>query len=253
MNYTDREKQILEILQETPVIDMKRLMQKIYVSEATLRRDLKKMEEAGLIVRPHGKVKLVATFADNIQEFGFRASLQNPVKKRLAEQAVASCVKDGEVIMLDASSTAMHAVPFLCNYNNVIVITSGIKTALLLAETHLRFYSTVGRALNTAFSYIGQTAIDTLKTFNADVCFVSARGLNDQGFITDTSERENDVRYTIMQQSKRKVLLIDSSKINNDFWLNLCPISEFDDVFCDKPLPERIAKLVKNFHLIDAD
>jgi DeoR family fructose operon transcriptional repressor len=193
---------------------------------------------------------LVASTAENFLEFSFRESVQNPVKKRLAEQAVATCAKDGDVIMLDASSTAMHTVPFLSNYNNVIVITSGIKTALLLSGTHIKFYSTGGRALNVASSYIGQTAIDTLKEFNADVCFVSIRGLSDQGYITDSSERENDVRYAIMQQSKRKVLLIDSSKIGKNFWLNLCHISEFDDVFCDKPLPEYIAKQVRNFHLV---
>ena len=241
----------MQILQEMPTIDFRRLMQQIYVSEATLRRDLKKMEQSGLIIRLHGKVKLAASSADKMLESSFRENFQNPIKKRLAEKAIASCVKDGDVIMLDASSTAMNTIPFLSNYNNVIVITSGVKTALLLSGTHLKFYSTGGRAINVAYSYVGQTAIDTLKSFNADVCFVSSRGLSEQGFVTDSSERENDVRYTIMQQSKRKVLLIDSSKINKSFWLNICHISEFDDVFCDQPLPEPIAKHVKNFHLID--
>ena len=253
MNYTEREKQILQILEETPTMDMKRLMQRIYVSEATLRHDLKKMESAGLIIRPHGKVKLATSFADKMLESSFRESLRNPIKKRLAKHAIASCVKDGNVVMLDASSTAMHTIPFLSNYNDIIVITSGIKTALLLSETHIKFYSTGGRAINVAYSYIGQTAINTLKSFNADVCFVSCRGLSEQGFVTDSSERENDVRYTIMQQSKRKVLLIDSSKINSGFWLNIGHISEFDDVFCDQPLPPHVAQQVKNFHLIDKE
>lgn len=127
MNYTEREKQILEILQENPVINVKRLMQQIYVSEATLRRDLKKMEQAGSITRLHGKVKLASSFADKMLESSFRESLQNPTKKRLAEQAIATCVKDGNVVMLDASSTAMNTVPFLSDYNDIIVITSGIK------------------------------------------------------------------------------------------------------------------------------
>jgi DeoR/GlpR family transcriptional regulator of sugar metabolism len=253
MKYTDREKQILDILQDTPLIDFRKLLQQIYVSEATLRRDLKKMEQAGLIILPHGKVKLATSFADKMLEASFRENLQNPIKKSLAERAISSCVNDGNVIMLDASSTVMHTIPFLSNYNNIIVITSGIKTALLLSGTHVKFYSTGGRAINVAHSYVGQTAINTLKTFNADVCFVSCRGLSDQGFACDSSERENDVRYTILQQSKRKVLLIDSSKINKNFWLNICHISEFDDVFCDKPLPEHIAKHVKNFHLINKD
>ena len=54
-----------------------------------------------------------------------------------------------------------------------------------------------------------------------------------------------------MKQSKRRVLLLDSTKINKNCWHNLCDISEFDDVFCDKPLPENIVKKVKNLHIIE--
>lgn len=251
MSYVDREKQILSVLKDYPTLNVKTLMQKIYASEATIRRDLKKMEEKGLIIRPHGKIKLASTLADQPYEFSFRENFQSPIKKELAKQAVALYVKSGNVIMLDASSTVMNAVPFLSKHNDIVVITSGLKTSLLLSQTPIKFYSTGGRAINTSYSYIGQTAINTLKNFNADVCFVSCYGLNEQGFATDSSERENEIRFAIMKQSKRKVLLIDSSKIGKSYWHNLCHISDFDDVFCDKPLPENLLKHVKNFHLIN--
>lgn len=251
MAYLDREKQILSILEETHTISIRDLMQKIYASEATIRRDLKKLENNGLILHLHGKITRASSFAEKNVELSFRENLQNPIKIRLAEKATSACVEHGNVIMLDASSTAMNMVPFLSKYNDIIVITSGLKTSILLSQTPIKFYTTGGRAMNTSYSYIGQTAIDTLKNFNAEVCFVSCHGLSEQGFATDTSERENDVRYTIMKQSKRKVLLIDSTKINNGCWHNLCHISEFDDVFCDKPLPDNVAKYIKNFHLVN--
>ena len=251
MAYIDREKQILNILKQFPTVTIQTLMQQLYASEATIRRDLRKLEEKELIIHSYGKITAASVSAEKTVGLNLRENLQNPIKQKLAESAISTCINNGNVIMLDASSTAMNAVPFLEKYKDLIVITSGLKTALLLSQTAIKFYSTGGRAVNTSYSYIGQTAIDTLKHFNADVCFVSCHGLSEQGFITDASERENDVRYTIMKQSKRKVLLIDSSKFNKNCWHNLCLISEFDDVFCDKPLPEHIAKLVKNFHLVD--
>ena len=45
MGYTDREEKILSILQKTPTVDVKSLTKTLYVSEATLRRDVKKLEE----------------------------------------------------------------------------------------------------------------------------------------------------------------------------------------------------------------
>ena len=51
MAHNDREKQILTLLQETPTIGIKVLTQKLYASEATIRRDLRKMEQNGLIMK----------------------------------------------------------------------------------------------------------------------------------------------------------------------------------------------------------
>ena len=58
----------------------------------------------------------------------------------------------------------MNMVPFLSKYNDIIVITSDLKASILLSQTPIKFYTTGGRAMNTSYSYIGQTAIDTLKT-----------------------------------------------------------------------------------------
>lgn len=250
MAYQDRETQILEILAETPNISVQALIQKLYASEATVRRDLKKLEAKGLIIRPHGKIVRTATFAEKMTELTERENYQNSVKRKLAEVAVKTLTRDGNVIMLDASTTVMNCIPYLSDFNDIIVITSGIKTAMFLSQTAIKFYSTGGRAINTSYSYIGQTAIDTIKTFNADICFVSCHGLSEQGFATDTSERENDVRNAILNQSKRKVLLLDSSKIDKNCWHNLRHVSLFDDVFCNALLPEHILKSIKNFHLV---
>ena len=250
MAYTEREQNILNILNDTPSVDVKTLTRLLFASEATVRRDLRKLEEKGLIIRAHGKALNASVYADKNVGFDFREQLLSPVKKKIARAAVNFCVTDGNVVMLDASSTAMCAVEYLKDKKDVIVITSGLKTLMLLSQTDLKFYSTGGLAINKSSSFVGQTAINTVKSFNADVCLVSCHGLSRNGYVTDTSERENDLRNAIVKQCKRKVLLIDSSKLEQEFWHNLCNISEFDDVFCDTPLPDEILKTVKSFHIV---
>lgn len=251
MSYSDRKKQITQLLREKTTIDIKSLTKLLYASEATVRRDLNKLEQEGLIIRTHGKAVSTSVYADKNEEFRVRETFASPIKKQIALAAVRDCVSNGQVVMLDASSTAMCTIEFLNKlYKDLIVITSGIKTLMSLSQTNIKFYSTGGRAINDSSSFIGQTAINTIKSFNADVCFISCHGLSEKGYATDTSEFENDVRRTILNQSKRKVLLIDASKINKKCWHNLCSLSLFDDVFCNTPLPDEIAKNVKNFHLV---
>ena len=250
MSYNERKQQILSLLSETNTVEVSTLTKFLYASAATVRRDLARLEEEGLIIRSHGKAVSVNLYADKCIPYGQRESVGSPAKKRIAEAAVEAHAREGAVIMLDASSTVLQTVERLGEFNNLIVITSGINTLIELMKTNICFYSTGGRAINQSSSFVGQTAMDTLKSFNADVCFVSCHGLSEGGFVTDTSERENDIRAMMMKQSRKKVLLIDETKINQNCWHNLCHISDFDDVYCNAPLPDEIRKAVKSFHLV---
>lgn len=248
---SERITKILAKINEMQSVNVKTLMHLFYASEATIRRDLRTLEEEGLIIRSHGRALSIATNANATISFADRKQTAKAQKILIAQKAVVDCVKEDYVIMLDASSTAMEIVAFLKNYKDVIVVTSGIETLLHLAQTDLKYFSSGGQAFNKSYSFIGQTAIDTIKTMNADICFVSCHGLSDDGYTTDNSIFENDVRKAILKQSRRKVLLIDSTKINKNYYSNLCHISEFDDVYCDKELPHHIQDQVKNFHLVD--
>ena len=249
----DRLEKILEIVKTQQSVDIKTLMKLFYASEATIRRDLALLEQQGLIVRSRGKAVNNQVQADIASIFAHRKNIESVAKYKIAKQAIKTCMRDNFVVMLDASSTAMATIEFLKNYKDTIVVTSGIQALFYLAQTDLKYYSTGGQSFHKSSSFIGQTAIDTVRTFNADICFVSCHGLSETGYATDTSVFENDVRRALIQQSKRKVLLIDGTKINLGCYSNLCSISAFDDVFCNKPLPEHIQAQVKNFHLVEMD
>ena len=244
----EREKEILTILEKKYMISVKELADLLFVSEPTIRRDLSGMEKKQLILRTHGKVIANKISANTNMALSAREQHMYNIKSNLAEKA-ASLVNDGDVIMLDASSTASHLIKYLEKFKDIVVITCGIKTSYMLAQTGIKFICTGGEAINKSFSLIGQTAISALQSYNADICFVSCHGLSETGFATDTSVPENDIRYMLMKQSKRKVLLIDSTKINKGYWHNLCDISEFDDVICDTSFPNPIMQKIKNLIL----
>ncbi|MBR1866994.1 MAG: DeoR/GlpR transcriptional regulator [Clostridia bacterium] len=245
-----RENQILESLSKTDYLTLKDLKKQIFASESTIKRDIVKLEKKGLVIRSHGKIISASVFADKTIGLSFRETTEKTAKKKIANAAVNVCAKDGDVIFLDASSSAMFSVNCLTDLKDPIIITSGLKTSFLLSKTPLKFYVTGGKSINSSFSLVGQSAIETVNRFNADLCLLSCHGLSDQGYATDKSESENDLRRAMMSRSKRKVLLIDASKINKTCYNNLCHIGEFDDVFCDAVLPPEIMRSVKNFHLV---
>ena len=245
----ERQKNILTLLEENSALEVSALTEILYASAATVRRDLKKLEDKGLVLRSHGKAVSTRQYAGGNTAFDTRMLLAREAKNKLARAAVEKYVQTGDMIILDASSTAAYAVEYLSD-KKVTVITSGIRTLSLLAGTDLDFYSTGGRAVKGSYSLVGQSAIEYLSLFNASVCIMSCHGLTPSGFTCDTSEPEIELRRAMLRRADKKILLIDSSKIGKTYQYNLCHISEFDYVLCDTPLPEEITRTIKNLHII---
>ena len=132
--------------------------------------------------------------------------------------------------MLDGSTSAYHIIPHLRDKKDIIVITSGAKAALLLAEMGIPTISSGGVMINRSYSYVGEDAIRTLLKYNADIAFFSCRGLSDEGIPSDNSPEENEVRRAMIKRAKFRVLLCDEKKIGNVYLNNLCDPSEIDEI-----------------------
>ena len=156
-------------------------------------------------------------------------------------------VRDGMVIMLDGSTSAYHLVPYLSKFKDIIVITSGAKTAVALAELQIPVFCTGGRMRTNSFSYIGKEAEDAVRKYNADIVFFSCHGLSEDGTMSDPSVDECHLRQVMMQKSREKYLLCDSSKLNKTYFYDMGSIGQLDGVISDEALPEKILEALKNF------
>lgn len=241
MPFYERENQILDILATHEDISLVELSEKLFISLPTLRRDLIKLEKKGLILRGHGKATLVKNAADTKIPFSLRAQEQNSAKNLMAKLA-SSHIKDGDTIMLDASTSAYCMIPYIAQFKNVIVITNGAKTALMLAQYGIKNICTGGHMINKSFSYIGEDAINLVSRYNADIFFFSCRALSLDGTPSDTSIEENDVRRAMMKHSQKNIMLCDGHKIGKICLNNLCSLDDIDEIISDVPLPESIKK-----------
>ena len=242
MPYYDREQKILDILYSCDSVELTELAGQLFVSLPTLRRDLIRLEKKGLAIRGHGKVSPAKNSADAKIPFALRENEQTPAKNIIAKTA-ASYVKEGYTVMLDASTSAYCMVPYLADIKNIIVITSGAKTAMLLAHYGITTVCTGGKMLNKSLSYIGYDAASTLERYNADIAFFSCRGLTNDGIPTDSSAEENHIRSVMMKQSAKKYLLCDGHKIGKVYLNNLCRYDDLDGIISDVVLPEKLDAL----------
>ena len=200
MRFCERHEKILEILNERSSASVKFLADKLFVSLPTIRRDLNYLEKQNRLRRTFGGAILNN---NNVSEIPFelRDSVDTKIKDELALQA-SKYIKDDMVIFLDASSTVLRLVPYLRNHKNITVITNSPKVNLALAELNIISYSTGGMLLKNSKAFVGNFAVEFINKFNADICFLSCRGISEEGMLNDGSIEESDIRLAMMNNSK---------------------------------------------------
>lgn len=223
----DRHNAIMKILKEEKNITAKELCSRLYVSPATIRRDLAVLEKKGLLTRSFGGAVLNEMFPNQIP-LSVRSQSNISEKKKIAAKA-AKIIRPGETIFMDASTTTYFMLPYLRNIPDITIITNNPQICLTLAEYKIRNYCTGGEMLNDSVAFGGSHAEQYIRGIRATSMFFSARGI-DETTITDSSILERDIKIAMMECAKRKIFLCDKHKSGKCFPYVIANISDVDEI-----------------------
>ncbi len=231
MSVFNREEEYLKLLRQR-AYTVKELSSVLYVSQPTVRRDLIVLKEKDLLVCQRGVVRLKGKTADQRIPL-FVRDLESTEEKTAIGKTASLLVKDGDVIFMDASTTACHILPYLKNYKNLLLITNGATAAITATGLGIKTICTGGEMTPESLSFVGTDTEDLLKRYNADLAFFSCRGISEDGFVTDNSILENAVRRIMIRQAKKAYLVCDRSKMGKTFLNTLCHRDELCGVITE--------------------
>lgn len=222
----ERQEEILDILNRNKSATVEELAAELFVSGATIRRDLRAMEKQGLIKRSHGGAM---PFKSSAEESAFAIREQeNIVAKKTMANLAAKLIKNGDSVFIDSSSTTGAVIPLLNNYQYLSVTTTGIRNALLLSQTNsVKIYIAGGQIQNHSNSIIGTDTMDYISRIHADICLVSCSGLDLENGFTESSIEQAKLKQQMRKNSTLVAVLCDSTKFGKTF---LCTDFHFDDI-----------------------
>ena len=234
---------ILETLNSDKNMTVKQLAAKMYVSEATMRRDLTKMEQLGFLKRYHGG----AVVAEKTVEPSVIIRMeQNSAEKRRIAEAAAAEVTAYSSFMLDSSST----VKCLSDYWNIrhsVVFTTGIETAAVFSKISDTEVVIPGGVLKyNNYSVEGPLTLESINNFRADVLLCSCGAVGNDGFLTESSAEQCAIKKAMFKNCGVRILMFDKSKFSAARSFVSCNITEFNTVITDKSLPESLENICRN-------
>ena len=232
---------ILEDIKSNGVSTVNELSQRYDVSEMTIRRDLKQLEEQGFITRTHGGAVPNRLVAEELQ-FLQKRGVHEAEKIQIARYAAQHFVTNNDIIILEGGTTVAGMVAHLGDYRNLTVMTNGLHTLFELQRMTggNTIISTGGILRDVSTTLVGPVAEQHFREFNAAKVFLSATGWTANTGFTDPNMLEIQVKKAMIQSAKQIVMLIDSSKFGVVSLASFLGAFAVDTLITDKNIPEDI-------------
>ncbi len=244
MALTERQNEILRRLKESKSAGVTALAKELFVSEATIRRDLAEMQSMGLIERSHGG----ALLPDNAEEISifFRMEKNASEKERAATKAL-PFIPQFKSVFIDSSSTAL-ALAERIDLNHKTVVTNNLQTAIQLSKKpNINLMLLGGSVRFNTISTTGSWTARQLADFSFDLMIASCAAVTDSE-VFEGSLEQKEIKKVALERCKRRLLLIDHTKFDVSGTYRLASLSEYDVIVIDSappfPLTVGNAKLV---------
>ncbi len=229
----EREIRILELFCDHSVIRVEQLVTELNVTSATIRNDLRRMAQKGLIRRVHGGAVLEKSFTGHEAPFILRKDAFTKAKQQIGQVAAKEIV-DGQTVILDISTTVLEVAKNLKRRKNLIIITNSMHNVLELAENEdIQLVLVGGMLERLEMCMVGPIAIKTLSQFYADKVIIGVGGLSLEKGITDFGLAESEVRKLMIESGKEIIAVADSSKIGKISFVSTAPLQKINKLITD--------------------
>ena len=240
---TARRDRLIQMIGQRRYINVSDAAAELQVSEMTIRRDLDRLAESGLISRDHGGATARApetAFDADEPSFEARGRREAEAKQRIAE-AAARLVHAGQTIGIDTGSTTHRFARELVDMAGLRLFCSNLRTAGLLAGGKSPVYALGGLIRPSEFSVCGPMASSQLSTLWLDTVFLGVSGLTAQGIFDYTLE-DAEIKRAFMARAGQVAVLCDASKFDHRSLVQIAPFHQIHVLVTDKAPPEHLAE-----------
>jgi DeoR/GlpR family transcriptional regulator of sugar metabolism len=227
----ERQRKIVELVNQRLSVRVSELSKIFSVTEETIRRDLEKLEKDNLLMRSHGGAVRID------EEQGETSYLEREItnaaeKKAIARQAI-QCIESDDQIVLDASTTAWYMAKELPDMP-LTVLTNSIKVAIELSKKEqIKVISTGGILLSQSLSYVGPLAERSLNMYHVNKVFLSCKGVHMEHGLSDFNEMQALLKKQMMEIADEVILMADSSKFGTRAFSHIATLSKIDKIITD--------------------
>ena len=244
MSRASRLERIAHDLEQTGFLSARELTERLGVSEMTIRRDLRRLEQEGVLRIVHGGASLPIG-----NDYQSRGKSEHAAKAKIGRLA-ASLIPPGSTVLMDAGTTVAEVVQHLPPNFDGYVITHSIPVInSLLMRPDIPVHCLGGELRTQSQAMIGTTTVESLANLRAQVLFLGAAAVNESGVFV-AKNFESSTKLAFIESANRVILLVDHSKFSIFMPVFLAPLSVVDEIVTDRALPPEVATVADELGIV---
>jgi len=239
MLMAERQLKILNMIQHNGSVQVDELAEVLQVSTMTIRRDLEKLQQEGVIERCHGGAvsKTEVSYAD-------KRVKKHDEKERIAAKAM-EFIREGDVVYLDAGTTTYEIARRIMHIENMTVVTNDLEIALLMKNSKAELILCGGNVQKSTGSTYGYYATQMMGDFRFDIGFFGAAAIDEEFQVLTPTTDKAFLKRLLVRQSQRSFLTVDGSKFNQQGMNRINSLADYTAVITDYNFNENKKKLIK--------
>jgi DeoR family transcriptional regulator of aga operon len=211
------------------------LADELGVSPATVRRDLRLLEQQQLLARTHGGAVGQGVLYE--LPLRYRSARFGDEKRRIAREA-ADRVAEGTAVGLTGGTTTTEVARALVGAARLTVVTNSLSIASELAvRPNLKLVVTGGVARAESYELVGPLAEASLEGLNLDRVMIGVDGISVPAGITTHHEVEAHTNLALIDRASVVTVVCDSSKLGVVAFARICGLERVHEVITDTAAP----------------
>lgn len=236
----ERHRIILNEIDKLGIIRVADLKEQLDATEMTLRRDLKYLEEQGLLLRIHGGARSKNNIKFEELSVNEKRNL-NIEKKAEAAKIAASLIRENDIVYIGPGTTNELIHDYI-NISSAKIITNCLNIFDKFKEdSRFELILIGGKLRKNTNTFVGSFANEALERIRVKVAFIGANGISENGVMT-SNEEEGLCQKIIMNNAISRYVVCDSSKIEKEDFYTLYKLDEVTALVTDSGINEGLKK-----------
>ncbi|RNC66151.1 DeoR/GlpR family DNA-binding transcription regulator [Proteiniphilum sp. X52] len=244
LSIAERHKYIIDTLNKEGFVKVIDIANALNITTVTARKDLKQLEEKGLLYRTHGSASPANP------HIGDRTVTEKEkiriIEKNSIGMAAARLIEENDSVIMNSGSTICSFAEQIAPQTPLRVVTSSLKVSLILGEKeNINILQLGGRYRTRSMSVIGSYTLSLLEKITCSKLFLGVDGVDTEFGVTTSNLEEAELNIAMMNASLKTIVLCDSSKFGRKGFGKICNIDKIDTIVTDSGIPESMKEVLE--------